>query len=140
TFQVAAQNAAGTSPLSALSNAVVPSLAYPAVAVSDRQYSLANNNGSTWVDMDSAYLVVAVTPLVDSQALISANADLWTANAGINQDIGVAISGGAYPTAAGQPEAWKESGGFAGTFSPNAAYVRPPGRCRRGRPTRSRFS
>jgi len=123
TFQVAAQNAAGTSPLSALSNAVVPSLAYPAVAVSDRQYSLANNNGSTWVDMDSAYLVVAVTPLVDSQALISANADLWTANAGINQDIGVAISGGAYPTVAGQPEAWKESGGFAGTFSPNAAFV-----------------
>ena len=24
---------------------------------------------------------------------------------------------------AGQPEAWKESGGFAGTFSPNAAFV-----------------
>ena len=35
----------------------------------------------------------------------------------------MSISGGAYPTIAGQPEAWKESGGFAGTFSPNAAYV-----------------
>src|SRR4029077_16703626 len=26
-------------------------------------------------------------------------------------------------TVAGQPEAWKESGGYAGTFSPNAAFV-----------------
>ncbi len=123
TFQVQAVNGAGLSPISALSNAVVPSPVYPAVAVSDRQYWLASSNGVTWVDIDSTYLAVSVTPLVTSQALISANADLWTANAGINQDIGVAISGGVYPTAAGQPEAWKESGGFAGTFSPNAAYV-----------------
>jgi len=123
TFQVQAMNGVGLSPLSALSNAVVPSPVYPAVAVSDRQYSLANSDGSSWLDMDSSYLTVFVTPLVDSQALISANADLWTANAGINQDIGVAITGGIYPTATGQPEAWKESGGFAGTFSPNAAYV-----------------
>jgi hypothetical protein len=123
TFQVQAINGAGTSPLSALSNAVIPSPAYPSVAVSDRQYSLANNNGSTWVDMDPTYLSLSVTPLVNSQALISANTDLWTANAGINQDIGVAISGGIYPTAPGQPEAWKESGGSAGTFSPNAAYL-----------------
>src|SRR5260370_33015045 len=28
-----------------------------------------------------------------------------------------------YPSVAGQPEAWKESGGFAGTASPNAAFV-----------------
>jgi len=123
TFQVAAINGAATGSMSALSNAVVPSPSYPAVAVSDRQYSLANNDGSAWVDMDSSYLVAVVTPIVDSQALISANADLWTANAGVNQDIGVAISGGAYPTTAGQPEAWKESGGYAGTFSPNAADV-----------------
>jgi len=123
TFQVQASNGAGMSPLSPLSNAVIPSPAYPSVAVSDRQYSLANNNGSTWVDMDSTYLSLSVTPLVDSQALISANTDLWTANAGINQDVGVAVSGGIYPTAVGQPEAWKESGGSAGTFSPNAAYL-----------------
>jgi hypothetical protein len=123
TFQVQAVNGAGTSPLSALSNAVVPSPVYPWVAVSDRQYNLANSDGTTWVDIDATYLSLSVTPPVDSQALISANADLWTANAGFNQDIGVAISGGIYPTAAGQPEAWKESGGFAGTFSPNAAYL-----------------
>jgi hypothetical protein len=123
TFQVQAVNGAGTSPLSALSNAVVPSPVYPWVAVSDRQYNLANSDGSSWVDMDPTYLSLSVTPLVDSQALISANADLWTANAGINQDVGVAVSGGIYPTAAGQTEAWKESGGNAGTFSPNAAYL-----------------
>ena len=40
-----------------------------------------------------------------------------------NQDIGISVIGGVYPTTAGQPEAWKESGGFAGTFSPNAAFV-----------------
>jgi hypothetical protein len=55
--------------------------------------------------------------------LISANIDLWTSQAGYNQDIGISVSGGSYPTVPGQPEAWKESGGFAGTFSPNAAYV-----------------
>src|SRR4029077_14203404 len=78
TFQVQALNGAGASPLSPLSNAVVPNPVYPSVAVSDRQYSLANNNGSTWVDMDPTYLDLSVTPLVDSQALISVNTDLWT--------------------------------------------------------------
>jgi hypothetical protein len=52
--------------------------------------------------------------------LITGNADLWTANAGINQDIGIEVtpSGGSTTLVA-----WKESGGFAGTFSPNAAFV-----------------
>jgi streptogramin lyase len=123
TFQVAAQNVAGPGPFSSLSSAVVPSAVYPWVAVSDRQYSLANSDGVTWTDMDNTYLSMTVTPQVDSRAMLSANADLWTANAGYNQDIGIAVSGGIYPTAPGQPEAWKESGGFAGTFSPNAAAV-----------------
>lgn len=43
------------------------------------------------------------------------NADLWTSSAGYNQDIGIAVDSAVI--------AWKESGGFAGTFSPNAAYV-----------------
>ena len=54
----------------------------------------------------------------DCVAILSANADLWTANAGYNQDIAVELSG----TVIG----WKESGGFAGTFSPNAAFVQTP--------------
>jgi hypothetical protein len=90
--------------------------------VSTRQYQLKDSDGSTWQPVD-ATLALKITPAANSTALVSANADLWTQNAGINQDIGVAVSGGAFPTVSGQPEAWKESGGFAGTFSPNAAYL-----------------
>ena len=94
---------------------------------STNQYQLPNSDGSAWQPIDASRLVLKITPGANSTAIISANADLWTQNAGINQDIGVAVSGGtgpgSYPTVAGQPEAWKESGGFAGTFSPNAAYV-----------------
>ena len=59
-----------------------------------------------------------MSPLTNSNSILGANADLWTANAGFNQDIGIFVSdnGGA-----DQLLAWKESGGFAGTFSPNAA-------------------
>src|SRR4029077_10611864 len=39
----------------------------------------------------------------------------WTATAGYNQDLGIDVNG--------TLQAWKESGGFAGTFSPNAAFV-----------------
>src|SRR5205814_7745604 len=38
-----------------------------------------------------------------------------TANSGFKQDIGINVDGAIV--------AWKESGGFAGTFSPNAAFV-----------------
>jgi len=94
---------------------------------STSQYQLRDSDGSTWQTIDATHLVLKITPAANSTAIVSANADLWTQNAGINQDIGIAVSGGtgpgAYPTVAGQPEAWKESGGFAGTFSPNAAYL-----------------
>ena len=92
-------------------------------AVSTNQYTLGNSDGATWVNMDSTLLKLSITPTFNCMAILSAGADLWTFNAGFNQDIGIAISGGAYPTIAGQPEGWKESGGFAGTFSPNAAFV-----------------
>ena len=62
-----------------------------------------------------------MSPAADTSFAISAGADLWTATAGFNQDIGIMVSGGAYGT--GTLVAWKESGGFAGTFSPNAAFV-----------------
>jgi hypothetical protein len=104
-------------------NDVTVVAANPISTVSKLQYSLANSNGTSWVDMDPNGLRLSFTPGVDSVALLSGNSDLWTANAGYNQDIGVTVSGGTYPTTSGQPEAWKESGGFAGTFSPNAAYV-----------------
>jgi hypothetical protein len=95
----------------------------PYSAVSYQQYRLSNSNGATWTDMDTTFLALNVTPTVDSSAIVSGNADLWTATPAVNQDIGITVSGGTYPTTAGQPEAWKESGGNAGTFSPNAAFV-----------------
>ena len=75
-------------------------------------------SSGAWVDADTANLTVPFTPPAGSWvALVSANGDMFTSTAGYNQDIGVALTGGAYPTAPGQPEAWKESGGFAGTYS-----------------------
>jgi hypothetical protein len=91
-------------------------------AVITSQPGLAGSDGATWVAMDPG-LVITFTPKFHCQAVIYLNADLWTAVANYNQDIGVAVSGTPYPTAAGQPEAWKESGGSAGLFSPNAAFL-----------------
>jgi len=91
------------------------------VKVSNKQYNLPNSDGVTWVDMDATNLMQSITPLFNAQAVISVSTDLWTANSGFNQDIGIFISGGAYGT--GTIVAWKESGGSAGTYSPNAAFV-----------------
>ena len=93
-------------------------------AVSTQQYRLANSNGATWVDIDATNLSLTLTPTQDSLALITGNADLWTANAGLNQDLGIWISPSNATTYPANIVAWKESGGFAGTFSPNAAAVR----------------
>jgi hypothetical protein len=93
-------------------------------AVSSQQYTLTNSDGVTWADMDSTSatpLLLTITPAFNCQAILSGNSDLWTSVAAFNQDIAIVISGGAYGT--GQVVAWKESGGFAGTFSPNAAFV-----------------
>jgi hypothetical protein len=91
------------------------------IASSTNQYALAASDGSAWVDMDPGILTIPFTPAASGSALLSVNADLWTQNAGLNQDLGISVSGGAF--GAGQIVGWKESGGFAGTFSPNAAYV-----------------
>ncbi len=112
---------AGNGPYSPTS-LVVQSMAAganPYTAVSTNQYWLSNSNGVTWQSIDAA-LNVSVTPGADTFSIIGANADLWTANAGYNQDIGIFVSdnGGADVLLA-----WKESGGFAGTYSPNAAFA-----------------
>jgi hypothetical protein len=89
------------------------------------QYQMAGSDGSSWNALDAVNLTVPFTPTADCKVLVSANVDLWTGTAGVNQNIGITASGGvspAYPTAAGQPEGWKESGGSNGIQSPNAAY------------------
>src|SRR5207245_8314400 len=87
--------------------------------VKNQQYTLSNSDRSTWVEIDPTNQVV-VAPGFDQIAIVGGNVDLWTAKAGYNQDIAIFVSdnGGADALVA-----WKESGGFAGTFSPNAAFV-----------------
>jgi hypothetical protein len=101
---------------------------FVADAMTTNQHHLTGSDGQTWKDMDPANLSITMHSPGNISVILMGNADLRTANAGYNQDIGIAVSGGTaptlhYPTMAGQPEAWKESGGFAGTFSPNAAFV-----------------
>ena len=84
-------------------------------AVSTMQYSLTGSDGATWTDIDSTRLSITLTPNVNSRAILSANADLWTSRAGYNQDLALTVNG--------VVSGWKESGGVAGTFSPNAAFV-----------------
>src|SRR4029077_21197943 len=71
---------------------------------------------ATWVDLDPTNLAITIKPQASGMAVLSGNADLWTAYAGMNQDLGIDVDG--------IIKAWKESGGYGGTFSPNAAFVR----------------
>jgi hypothetical protein len=104
-------------------NVVVVPLPNVYAPASTTQYQLSNSDGTTWIPIDTTNLRQTFAPTVNTVVIVTGNADLFTGTAGVNQDVGIAISGGAFPSTAGQPEAWKESGGFAGTFSPNAAYV-----------------
>jgi hypothetical protein len=117
-FSVASVNAVGTG-TAAQSYSVTPSSgATPparSTAVSTSQYFLPNSDGATWQNLDENNVSLSITPGSTESVLLSANADLWTWNAGYNQDIGITVNGTLV--------AWKESGGFAGTFSPNAAFV-----------------
>ncbi len=91
--------------------------------MSTKQYRLSNSDGSTWTAMDATKLSLSLTTPGGGAAenvLVSGNSDLWTGNAGYNQDIGIFVSEDGDPSTL---LAWKESGGFAGTFSPNAAFV-----------------
>jgi hypothetical protein len=116
-----AAGAGGRAPFSptSLTSEVLP--AVPSFAFSTSQYTLANSDGTTWTDIDAANLATTLNPGANSTAVLGANADLWTTTAGFNQDIGIFVSdNGGTDTLV----AWKESGGFAGTFSPNAAFVK----------------
>lgn len=94
-------------------------------AASTQQYTLTGSDGNTWIDMVSGTsgLIVLFTPAAPGSALISVNADLWSQNLGVNQDIGIRITGGAFGYSGGQLVAWRESGGVGSTFSPNPALL-----------------
>ena len=114
TFTVSAANAAGTGSQSLPSSPVTPSELLPYTTTSTAQYHLTGSDGSTWLDLDSQTLSLTIQPSANALAVITANANLWTASEGVNQDLGIAVNG----TIA----AWKESGGYA-AFSPDAAAV-----------------
>src|SRR5207247_5307305 len=67
-------------------------------AATNFQYQKANSTGSDWTAMDASNLKLTITTTTASNYILSGNADLWTANSGINQDIGIMISGGAFGT------------------------------------------
>jgi hypothetical protein len=83
--------------------------------------SLIGSDGNTWQLMN-AVMNVSVPGSDNTYALVGANADLFTDTAGYNQDIALFVTDSATPSV-DTLLAWKESGGFAGTLSPNAAYV-----------------
>jgi hypothetical protein len=84
-------------------------------ALSNKQYALGGSDGTTWQDVDAALLTLTITPKFNARAILYANADLWTDTNGVNQDLAIMVNGTLH--------SWKESGGFAGTFSPNAAFI-----------------
>ena len=87
---------------------------------STTQYRLSGSDGTAWVDMDATNLLQTLKPTTPGWALLEANADLWTANAGYNQDLGIFVSGNGGADTLARLE---ESGGSGGTFSPNAAFL-----------------
>jgi len=96
---------------------LLPASPNPHEALSTQQHQLTSSDGSTWLDLG---VQAVVSPTLSVNAIVSANVDLWTANAGFNQDIGVFVTDNGGPA---QLLVWKESGGFGGTFSPNAAFA-----------------
>jgi hypothetical protein len=112
--------AGGAGPYSptSLSARLIPT-ANLSTSVITTQPTLVRNDGATWITLGTG-LPVTLTPSASSTAILGANADLWTASAGYNQDLGIFVSVNSGPDSL---VAWKESGGFAGTFSPNAAFV-----------------
>src|SRR5438093_7115284 len=95
-FSVAAVNGFGVGPESNALPATPTGATAPnsLSACSSAQYSLTGSDGVAWHPIDNTNLSLSFTPSVNSFAILSGNADLWTAKAGFNQDIGLTVSGG----------------------------------------------
>ena len=86
---------------------------------STQQYRLGASDAVHWTHLDNGSSV-RVTPATAAVARLGGNADLWTETAGVNQDFAILVIVDSGPE---QLVAWKESGGAAGTYSPNAAFI-----------------
>ncbi len=93
---------------------LVPTAANLKSGVTTGLPALANSDGSTWKDVDPSLALTYQAPATGT-VMVTGNADLYTSKAGYNQDIGIAVNGTIV--------AWKESGGMAAAYSPNAAEV-----------------
>jgi hypothetical protein len=104
-------------------------------AATATQYTLGGSDGSTWRRLDSGSGASGATTLtlttpddgVTHSWNVVANADLWTASVGYNQDLGICMNQGtgigATCAAGATLVGWKESGGRLAAFAPNAALL-----------------
>jgi hypothetical protein len=93
-------------------------------AVSSSEYKFSNSDGATWQPIDIA-LNVTVAPNANTSSVLGANTDLWTANAGYDQDLGIFVS---FNGGADQLIASKESGASPARSHPTPPLFRPSGR------------
>ena len=84
-----------------------------------RQSTLSGSDGVNWSPL-ATLSITQPQSTANAVAVVGANADLWTNTTGYNQDIGIFLS---IDDGADVLVGWKESGGYAGIFSPNAAYA-----------------
>src|ERR1700730_6693216 len=69
-----------------------PAAVYRTVPVLS-QYSLAGSDGRTWQDMDSTNLVLTIpASTAPGTVILTANADLWTEQAGVNQATAIFVN------------------------------------------------
>src|SRR5207248_2483751 len=90
---VAYVTGSSTPPGCSTSTTGTTALSNPYSTVSSAQYHLSNSDGENWRFVDQSALSLTVRPPRDAMVLVTGNADLWTANAGYNQDIGLWTSG-----------------------------------------------
>ena len=86
-----------------------PTASAPNEAASAGQYTLdasAGDNSATWRSVDPSKLSISMTPTTSCWAHVTGNADLWTADAGYNQDVGIEVTQGGWSAVT----AWKEFG------------------------------
>lgn len=83
-------------------------------ATSTQAYKLWSNNGSQWIEMDPSRLALSITPAVTSDAVLSANGDLFTSASSVNTDLAIEVNG--------TVEVWKEAGGYS-AFRPAAVFA-----------------
>ncbi|MBV8527007.1 MAG: hypothetical protein JOZ75_01695 [Candidatus Dormibacteraeota bacterium] len=122
-IHIAAGTAGGGFSPTSLSVQLFPGGTPVTTAVSRQQYTMHGSDGRTWQPVDGSALSTTIAPATTATYELTANADLWTADSGFNQDVGINVSPACANDSGNTLAVWKESGGSAGTYSPNAAFA-----------------